>query len=381
MDIISKGTTGPALYNAIQTLPKAGRTLLAGLKRVGGLVVGSPQSFLRLRSKTIAAWTVFGPYTIMINLCPHDGNMHWVFTMADKGYTFDACGRPQGRPNATECSRIVAANFFSCAHGMHAYFAAFCDVYLGWPMGATTQLNPDCLFGIILTFMQRYETNTRGGMHEHAQANQPTLQATNVLSMLADSAFMQDRLFEFAESIACSYMPHFIHASPPGKFAFISFTCVLLHSSLLSLTIMYTFMPDVAQDEAPTPPTTSGHYDPAPTSTTITTTNLHTVSPQFTACGSHPGSSATKRQPKKRQRKSTPWQQEPAPSIGWDTAITQAAYDIAELVRQLPLDGSLANEQILDYVARVVLSVNMHHHTHTCKKVTAWYPTIRLPPT
>jgi hypothetical protein len=149
----------------------------------------------------------------MINLCPHDGNMHWVFNMAGKDYTFDAAGYPQGRPNAAECSRTVAANFFSCAHGMQAFFAAFCHVYLGWPMGATAQLNPDCLFGVVLAFIQRYETNMRGGLHEHGQAVQPTLQSGNVLRMLNHSAFMQDRLFEFMESISCSYMP-FVHTSP-----------------------------------------------------------------------------------------------------------------------------------------------------------------------
>jgi hypothetical protein len=83
-----------------------------------------------------------------------------------------------------------------------------------------------------------------------------------------------------------------------------------------------------------------------------------------------PCSTPTKSMRSKRQRRTTPYQPPPPPTLAWGETCAQAASHIAELIRQLPLDDTTTNEQVLDYVGRVVLSVNMHYHTHTCKKVS-----------
>jgi hypothetical protein len=70
------------------------------------------------------------------------------------------------------------------------------------------------------------------------------------------------------------------------------------------------------------------------------------------------------------------------PKTWWPTpkqyeSFSWAASHVAELIQELPLDGypnTMTDRQVLDYVARVVLTVNMHKHTATCKKVRRLMP-------
>jgi hypothetical protein len=208
LDVVGKGFTGPRLVNAMRRLPPAGRTLLTAMKRTGAHVIGSPQAFLSLRSKVTSPWVVFGPYTVMMNLCPSETCMAWTFELAGKAYTFDVLGRPQGRPSVTESLRVVATNFFACAHAIHAYMAAFAAVFLGWPMGATSQVNQACLFGVVLAYFLKYEGSGRGGKHGHGQAIQPVLQSQNLRRLFeGGDGTVRDQIYAFTEGLMCSYVP------------------------------------------------------------------------------------------------------------------------------------------------------------------------------
>ena len=108
-----------------------------------------------------ASWNVYGPYTCMINICPYENNMHWVFEMAGKKYEFDTAGRPFKEGNAEgraarlskeDCAKVIARNPVACAHAFHAYLAAFCEVFLGWPLDAEEQKDCNCIFGTIFSF-------------------------------------------------------------------------------------------------------------------------------------------------------------------------------------------------------------------------------------
>jgi hypothetical protein len=214
MSIAGKGLTGPALHSVMGSLPRPARTLLSGLKRAGGHVLGSPQSFLALRSKVLAPTTALGPYTCMINLNPAELGSEWTFKLAGKAYSFDAFGKPVGRPSVMDSLRLVAANPVACAEFIHAFFAAFCEVFLGWPMGSSKQTNPGCLFGAIYAAYLKYESSGRGGKHGHGQVAQAVLRAIWLAKFMSEGTAMQDLLFAFMESFSCACFP-----SPTRPFA------------------------------------------------------------------------------------------------------------------------------------------------------------------
>ena len=119
----------------LDSLPAAAKTLLRAMRRVGGKVIGTPGSFLGLRSIMQAAWNVFGPYTLMMNLCPYENNMAWVFKLAGVEYFFDALtGKPLKNLTKEERARIIAANPAACAHAFKAYLDAFQKVFMNSPV-------------------------------------------------------------------------------------------------------------------------------------------------------------------------------------------------------------------------------------------------------
>jgi hypothetical protein len=206
---------GAALISIMQSLSTAAKTLLAGLKRAGQKVQGSPQAMLSVRSKVISATTVFGPYTCMINLNPSESGSQWTFALAGKPYTFMACGRPKmasaddpdGRPNVFEALKLVAANPVACADAIHAIISAFSAIFLGWPMDAKKQQNSSCLFGEIHMLYFKYESSGRGSKHMHGQITQPALQVDRLMKLMGEGNAMQARMYNFMESFSMSYIP------------------------------------------------------------------------------------------------------------------------------------------------------------------------------
>ncbi len=63
---------GKAQQDAQRAATPATRALLHAMKQAGGRVLGSPQSKATLRSKVCAAWNMYGPYTVQMNLCPNE---------------------------------------------------------------------------------------------------------------------------------------------------------------------------------------------------------------------------------------------------------------------------------------------------------------------
>ena len=209
VDALRTGAFGDGLKNMLGTtcLPTAARTLYNGVKAVGGNICGTPQSFLKLRSKVLAPHIVFGHYTISMNLCPSELGSEWTFKMADAEYTFDADGYPEGRPHLTACRRIVAANPVACAEFFRAYMSGFLAVFCGWPIDSDRQCDPDCMMGELLALYLKYENGTRGGLHSHGQGIQPALQANRLKVIMSDGDAVQRSLFSFFENVMCSFFP------------------------------------------------------------------------------------------------------------------------------------------------------------------------------
>jgi hypothetical protein len=149
----------------------------------------------------------------MINLCPAEVASYWVFEMGEPKteYKFHVLtGEPDGRPPKLEALRYIAKNFLACEHFFRTYLEAFCVLFLGWPLGAAKQTNPDCIFGIILKILWSFEESGRLGIHGHATCTMPVLQPAN-LKKLCESGDMKRMLLWFAESLATSYMPSAYH--------------------------------------------------------------------------------------------------------------------------------------------------------------------------
>jgi hypothetical protein len=96
MNVLRAGQGAKILYNGLQT--------------AGGRILGTRESFRSLRSKVMAATTIFGPYTCQVNLCPNEFTSKWVFEMNGEGYDLDANGRPLLKRQLEDCKRLAATN-------------------------------------------------------------------------------------------------------------------------------------------------------------------------------------------------------------------------------------------------------------------------------
>lgn len=201
------GKVGQAQAAARGELSASGATLMRALKHLGSHIIGSPQAFLSLRSKALSAWHVFGEYTIMMNLCPFEIASKWVFQLAGVEYELDAFGVPTDAcPTKAERKRIVAANFFSCAHFLRIYMRAFDSVMLGLDEKGK-QVNPDCIIGTLWAWLWKYEESFRGGLHSHGLGMQPFMAVQRLQALLKEGSAVQDYFFKFANSIMCAYNP------------------------------------------------------------------------------------------------------------------------------------------------------------------------------
>ena len=166
------------------------------------------QTKLSLRSKAGAGPVVFGPATLMANLCPTEVSSKWVFEMGEpkERYEFDVFGNPDGRPAKADCKRFVAQNFYACAHFFQVYFAAFNAILLGWPLGDAVQKHVNCLFGAMLSVLWAKEESGRRGCHTHGVLTQPFFQVQHLRRKFADPAIRR-YILAFGESLMKAYMP------------------------------------------------------------------------------------------------------------------------------------------------------------------------------
>ena len=213
LDAIASRSFGSDLSNTLGALPPGAWTLYNGVKAVGGRVVGTPQSFMSLRSKILSAPAVYGAYTCQLNLSPSELGAKWTFELAGEAYTTDFDGYPSGRPHVTQCKKLIAANPVACAEFLMTYLRAFVDVFCGWPMESDQQLEPNCMFGVIRAMYLKYESSQRGGLHAHGQVCQPFMQAEQLRRIMGDGDVFKEQLFGFFEALMCAYFP--VPQSPP----------------------------------------------------------------------------------------------------------------------------------------------------------------------
>ncbi|GAX76355.1 hypothetical protein CEUSTIGMA_g3801.t1 [Chlamydomonas eustigma] len=143
MKVLTTKKAGTQYKKTVASLPRAAQNLLNCVKITGARrVIGSPHSFRSLRCKVLGANVLWGHYTCMLNLCPTESGSHWTFKLAGEEFSFDSFGAPdQQRPNTAKVMATISANPKACADFIYAYFNAFCEVFLGWPMGRFASSN------------------------------------------------------------------------------------------------------------------------------------------------------------------------------------------------------------------------------------------------
>jgi len=334
MRIISDGLVGPAFGTAMEKLPPSARTLLSAMKQVGGKVIGTPGSFLTLRSKMQAAWNVFGPYTIMINLCPYENNLVWVFEMAGEPYTFDALtGMPvamNGRqPPSTETrAKVIAENPSACAHAFEAYLSAFKEVFMGWDEKEGRQTNPDCLFGKVLAFTFKFETGGRGGLHAHGQAILPLFQAENLIAIFKEGEVIRKRLLQIAERLS---------------------NTTICKSDLIKRVGEVEPARESMQDKAETPEPQQREGPPAGEGPSLRDWPAH--------C----------QWPTPLQKAQFDWVLKNVEELLMQVQFTTVD-DAAQMHGKRVVLNDKKRRKINDVIARAVLQINNHKHTSTCEK-------------
>ncbi|GLC47430.1 hypothetical protein PLESTF_000311700 [Pleodorina starrii] len=126
--------------------------------------VGVSELVRPLPGRCMVAW---GPPTMLLNFNPSPLDSHIVFYLAGRPYKFSRDGIPEGRPDIVERWRLIATNPQAAAVYLKLLISAVCDVLLGWPAGAAKQANSGCLFGHVLVWFFKYESNQAGDLHAH----------------------------------------------------------------------------------------------------------------------------------------------------------------------------------------------------------------------
>ena len=220
-ELLKANTRGPALSSALNNAKPGVRALFNAWKATGGHVLGSPQSFMSLRSQIWGMWNVLGPFSLFINLCPSEEHAQLCFELEGHKYVFndDDRGTPASRadthvsrPSVIECRRRNAADPRAAAAYFVVLLAAFARHFLGWELDPARKLDKPGMFGDVLGWFFKPETNQRGYLHTHALAVIARLQLKRLRAMLNNPAFKSHTL-AFLESLMCQYLPDPLQAN------------------------------------------------------------------------------------------------------------------------------------------------------------------------
>ncbi|GLC49610.1 hypothetical protein PLESTB_000267100 [Pleodorina starrii] len=141
---------------------------------------------------------------MLLNFNPSPLDSHIVFYLAGRPYKFSRDGIPEGRPDIVERWRLIATNPQAAAVYLKLLISAVCDVLLGWPAGAAKQANSGCLFGHVLVWFFKYESNQAGDLHAHGCIWQAELASPRLHDVLAAEDTAR-RLTSFLENPSCAF--------------------------------------------------------------------------------------------------------------------------------------------------------------------------------
>ena len=220
LDALKAGKTGRALDLAMEGKGDDVKDLVKCFKFVSSHVIGSPYTMRSLRSKHLGgSWLTFGPCTMSVTFNPAPQHCQLVFELMGRSYTFDLDGapnraatNPDGSPNLhrqlprPDRMRLIASHPGACADFFQTFVRGFADIFLGWPVGAAEQQDPDCMLGHVSCWFAKAENTQAGDLHAHWCVWQPALDIERVRTQL-EHPDSKARLFDFLESVQRQWLP------------------------------------------------------------------------------------------------------------------------------------------------------------------------------
>jgi Helitron helicase-like domain at N-terminus len=189
------------------------RDLVNGFRSACQHVIGSPESFRSLQSRSSAHFLVHGPPSVFINLNPSDIHSSVLFHCAGHEYSFDQddiVGKPVGRPATSAArNRIIAGNPVAAAHFFHTFIKCFLLHFLGWDSQTMTRVK-DGLWGSVDAIVGKFETGRRGVLHAHVLAFIRKLQADRLAEQLSNVDY-RPVIFEYLQHMMRMYLPDPLH--------------------------------------------------------------------------------------------------------------------------------------------------------------------------
>lgn len=146
-ELCTSGFKGKQFSQALDNASDRVKTLYKSFKMCSARIEGSPQSFASLRSQAIAHWHMGGAWTCSINLNPFEGTSPLVMRLAGHEIDLSDSGEPTNFWPYNEMLRSVARSPAACALFFKTFMRSFVEVFLGWPMDANEQKDPNCPFG------------------------------------------------------------------------------------------------------------------------------------------------------------------------------------------------------------------------------------------
>lgn len=187
--------------------PSNVRKLLKALSRVLSHIEGTPSYYKSLRSRGIALWHAFGPYTVFPIINPAELQNPWALKLLGFNVNYkndDAFGAPINMPPVVDRWQAVARNPVACAQFFQAFRQATWEVLFGWRMGDEKQSNAKCLFGDIRAGCDRVENSKRCALHAHILLIQRLMQPRSLLIL---QRVQPDALNTFISHIANKTVP------------------------------------------------------------------------------------------------------------------------------------------------------------------------------
>lgn len=205
--LLQKGLRGAQFKAAMDAAAPGVQALVTAMKTAGGRILGSPQSFLSLRSEVMSMWTTLNGFSIAINLNPSELNAPLALTLAGRTFSVGSDGAPaEGSVDSASRWVTMCSNPVAAATYFQLFITAFSEVFMGWSLKEKKQVNPNCMFGVVTGFYFKYESTGRGSSHAHGSAIQPALAGRRLLKLFENESTTQ-QIFSFMEAFSSSCLP------------------------------------------------------------------------------------------------------------------------------------------------------------------------------
>lgn len=182
------------------------RELIKVVQYTGARVPGSPLSYAALRRNGFAGWNVWAELSVYLTNNFYEMASSLCIKLCGVTYTFDLNGFPFDQPGKRERWKLTVNDPIAVAQFYAASVRAFFEIMCGWPLGATQQENPNCIFGKLKGAAKKSENSGRLGLHLHAVLYHLPTQVAYLMRILKDGSLKQS-FFDFMELVSAKALP------------------------------------------------------------------------------------------------------------------------------------------------------------------------------